>query len=231
MIALDGENGKGSGRSVEAFDLLAGLTACSRAPAAASAVTVRRRAWRSSAGGVDDFAARWPRTPARPRAEEPPVVERVDAVVGGEELGMELAEELQALAPFGRGNPPVCLMLADATLHGSRGRWEKASTLRFTVESQRRARAGGRVRARSGGCRSQDGRAGRCDVRPGGQRVERCQRAATGAPAGAGRDAVAVGEAEAAEVEDRPSELEQVAPLTAASVRPGRPLPCMDGRQ
>ncbi len=28
MIALDGETGKGSGRSIEAFDLLAGLTAC-----------------------------------------------------------------------------------------------------------------------------------------------------------------------------------------------------------
>ncbi len=28
LIALDGETGKGSGRSVEAFDLLGGLTAC-----------------------------------------------------------------------------------------------------------------------------------------------------------------------------------------------------------
>ena len=28
LIALDGETGKGSGRSIEAFDLLAGLNAC-----------------------------------------------------------------------------------------------------------------------------------------------------------------------------------------------------------
>ena len=42
--------------------------------------------------------------------------ERVDAVLEGRELGMALAEELQALAPFGQGNPTVSLLLRGATL-------------------------------------------------------------------------------------------------------------------
>ena len=68
-------------------------------------------------------------------------VERVDAVVGGEELGMTLAEELQRLAPFGRGNPGVSLLVADATFRDGRPMGE-GKHVRFTVESHgARARA------------------------------------------------------------------------------------------
>ena len=59
-------------------------------------------------------------------------VERVDAVVGGDELGMALAEELQGLAPFGRGNPAVSLMVADATFADVRAMGE-GKHARFTV--------------------------------------------------------------------------------------------------
>jgi single-stranded-DNA-specific exonuclease len=72
-------------------------------------------------------------------------VERVDAVVTGEELGMTLAEELQSLAPFGRGNPGVSLMLAGATFSDPRPMGE-GRHVRFTVES-----AGARARAVSFG--------------------------------------------------------------------------------
>jgi single-stranded-DNA-specific exonuclease len=81
--------------------------------------------------------------------------ERVDAVVAGEELGMTLAEELQALAPFGRGNPTVSLMLADATFADVRPMGE-GKHVRFTVRSRgARARAvafgtGGRLPGRDG---------------------------------------------------------------------------------
>ena len=68
-------------------------------------------------------------------------VERVDAVVGGDELGMTLAEELQTLAPFGRGNPGVSLLVADATFRDGRPMGE-GKHVRFTVESRgARARA------------------------------------------------------------------------------------------
>ena len=126
MIALDGDKGRGSGRSIEAFDLLAGLTACGehllgygghRAAAG----------WRSSGARVEAFAAALSHARGsvlRPQDLIP--VERVDAIVRGEELGMALAEELQSLAPFGRGNPTVSLLLADAVF-ATPGRWAKAA--------------------------------------------------------------------------------------------------------
>jgi single-stranded-DNA-specific exonuclease len=82
-------------------------------------------------------------------------LERVDAVVDGGELGMALAQELAALAPFGRGNPKVCLMLADAVFADPRPMGE-GKHVRFTVES-------GGARARGVGF----GTGGRLPVEPG----------------------------------------------------------------
>jgi single-stranded-DNA-specific exonuclease len=76
-------------------------------------------------------------------------VERVDAVVDGDELSMELAEELQALAPFGRGNPGVSLLVADATFADATPMGE-GKHVRFTVRSRgANARA---VAFGNGGC-------------------------------------------------------------------------------
>ena len=140
MIALDGERGRGSGRSIEAFDLLAGLSACARAPAA-----LRRPPRRRRAGDRPQRA--WRRSPRPARARRGVLapadllpVERVDAVVGGDELGMGLAEELRSLAPFGRANPGVSLMVSDATLPDPR-RWAKASTCASRCSRAARARA------------------------------------------------------------------------------------------
>jgi single-stranded-DNA-specific exonuclease len=141
LIALDGDTGKASGRSVEAFDLLAGLSACGEhllrygGHRAAAGLEIER-------GRVAGFAsALCAHAEHVLRLQDLTAVERVDALVGGEELGMELAEELQALAPFGRGNPSVALMVADATFTDVRpmGQGKHA---RFTVESHGvRARA------------------------------------------------------------------------------------------
>ena len=141
LIALERDAGKGSGRSIEGFDLLAGLTACGGhllrfgGHRAAAGLEIER-------GRVGNFAAalcehaRGALAPADMVA-----VERVDAVVGGDELGMALAEELQTLAPFGRGNPGVSLLVADATFRDGRPMGE-GKHVRFTVESRgARARA------------------------------------------------------------------------------------------
>jgi len=134
MIALDGKTGKASGRSIESFDLLAGLTACSehllrygghRAAAGLEIETARVAAF------VAAFAAHAELTLG---AEELVAVERVDAVVAGGELGMTLAEELATLAPFGRGNPGISLMVADARFADARPMGE-GKHVRFTVES------------------------------------------------------------------------------------------------
>jgi single-stranded-DNA-specific exonuclease len=141
LIALDGETGKGSGRSIDAFDLLAGLNACDGhllrygGHRAAAGLEIER-------GRLGDFAAALAAHAQSVLAPEELVpVERVDAVVTGPELGMDLAEELQALAPFGLGNPGVSLMVADATFTDARPMGE-GRHVRFTVASHgARARA------------------------------------------------------------------------------------------
>jgi single-stranded-DNA-specific exonuclease len=155
LIALDGETGKGSGRSIEAFDLLAGLTACQAhllrygGHRAAAGLEIERERVEDLASALSDHAERIL------GAGDPVAVERVDAIVAGEELGMTLAEELQTLAPFGRGNPGVSLMLADATFADARPMGE-GKHVRFMVESHgARARAvafgnGGRLPVRDG---------------------------------------------------------------------------------
>jgi len=146
LIALDGDTGRASGRSVEAFDLLAGLTACGEhllrygGHRAAAGLEIER-------GRVADFACALSAHAERVlRPQDLVAVERVDAVVCGEELGMALAEELRALAPFGRGNPPVSLMLEEPTFTDVRPMGE-GKHARFTVESR-----GVRARAVAFGC-------------------------------------------------------------------------------
>jgi single-stranded-DNA-specific exonuclease len=156
LVALDGDTGRASGRSIEGFDLLAGLTACGEhllrygGHRAAAGLEIER-------GRVADFAVALCAHAERVLAPQDLLaVERVDAIVGGDELGMALAEELQSLAPFGRANPGVCLMLADASFADVRPMGE-GKHVRFTVESGgARARAvafgtGGRLPFELGG--------------------------------------------------------------------------------
>nr|WP_309233788.1 hypothetical protein [Conexibacter sp. W3-3-2] len=59
---------------------------------------------------------------------------RVDAVVAGIELGLELAEELQRLAPFGEGNPEPSLLLPACRMLDVRPMGE-GRHLRFAVHA------------------------------------------------------------------------------------------------
>ena len=141
LIALDGDCGTGSGRSVPGFDLLAGLNACADQLA-------RHGGHRAAAGleiqrdRVEAFRAAFEAHAEEHLSEDlRHPTERVDAVVAGDELGLDLAEELELLAPFGQGNPPVKLLVPAATLSDPRPMGEERH-VRFTVESGgRRARA------------------------------------------------------------------------------------------
>src|SRR5207237_9180555 len=85
---------------------------------------------------VQDFAtARFEHAERTLTPQDMVPVERVDAVVGGGELGMALAEELQQMAPFGHGNPRVSLLIADAVFRDCRPMGE-GKHVRFTVESR-----------------------------------------------------------------------------------------------
>ena len=60
--------------------------------------------------------------------------ERIDAMVGGVGLGLELAEELGQLAPFGMGNPGVRLMVPSARVSDVRTMGE-GKHARFSLHS------------------------------------------------------------------------------------------------
>jgi single-stranded-DNA-specific exonuclease len=123
---------KGSGRSVGAFDLHGGLGACAehlqrygghRAAAGLSIlpedVEAFADAFAAHADGVLDDAALAP-------------VVKVDAVVPGRSLGLDLCAELARLAPFGLGNPGVVLLAGGCEL-GDLGTVGEGKHLRFRV--------------------------------------------------------------------------------------------------
>ena len=116
LIALEGDQGSGSGRSIPAFDLLGGLHASARhlvkygGHRAAAGLTI-------AADEVESFRATFLAHAAEmltPEDLRPEV--RIDAVAQGDALSLDLAEELQQLAPFGMGNPPISLLVPAAHL-------------------------------------------------------------------------------------------------------------------
>jgi single-stranded-DNA-specific exonuclease len=142
LVALEDGRGTGSGRSIPAFDLLAGLDA-------ASAHLTRHGGHRAAAGcellatEVDGFRAAFEaHAAATLRSEDLLAVQRVDAVVAGDELGIGLAEELERLAPFGTANPGVSLLVPATRCSDPRTMGEDGKHVRFSVAS-------GGVRARA----------------------------------------------------------------------------------
>ncbi len=132
LIALEGASGRGSGRSIASFDLLSALDAC-------AGYLVRHGGHRAAAGleiereRLEGFGAAFAAHAERVMSASALVrTERVDAVVRGGELGMGLAEELGALAPFGCANPAVSLLLRGARFAERRSMGE-GRHVRFTV--------------------------------------------------------------------------------------------------
>jgi single-stranded-DNA-specific exonuclease len=126
--------GTGSGRSIAGFDLLAGLDA-------AAGHLVRHGGHRAAAGceilasEVDAFRAAFEaHAAATLRPEDLVPVQRADAVVAGDELGLALAEELERLAPFGIANPSVSLLLPAARFGDARTMGEGKHS-RFSVQA------------------------------------------------------------------------------------------------
>lgn len=112
LIALEPDGmGRGSGRSIPAYDLHAGV-------AAGSDHLVRFGGHRQAAGleirasEVESFRAAFvdhATTSLSPDDLKP--VTAVDALAGVDVLGLELVEELERLGPFGHGNPRPTLLL------------------------------------------------------------------------------------------------------------------------
>jgi single-stranded-DNA-specific exonuclease len=136
VISLDGEGrGRGSGRSIPGFDLLAALEACGEhlesfgGHRAAAGLQLR-------AESLEAFRAAFAAHAASALGpEDLRRTERVDAMVGGAGLGLELAEELQQLAPFGMGNPGVRLLVPSARVRDVRAMGKEGTHARFSLHS------------------------------------------------------------------------------------------------
>ena len=118
VVLVAGTDGdwKGSGRSLPEFDLHAALAACGehltrfgghRAAAGLSIDAPKVAAFAEAFAAQADAAL-------EDSDLRPPMP--VDAVVLGEELTLDLCEELSRLAPFGLGNPGVTLLLSSSEL-------------------------------------------------------------------------------------------------------------------
>jgi single-stranded-DNA-specific exonuclease len=136
VVSLDREGGgRGSGRSIPGFDLLAALEACSEhlvsfgGHRAAAGLELRAEdldAFRS-AFAAHATEALGPESLGR--------TERIDAMVGGAALGIDLAEELAQLGPFGIGNPGVRLLVPAARVRDVRTMGKENRHSRFSLHS------------------------------------------------------------------------------------------------
>ena len=135
LIALEGDEGTGSGRSIPAFDLLGGLHACASwlprygGHRAAAGLSIAR-------ADVDAFRAAFAEHAASvlsPADLVPDV--RIDAIAQGDALSLALAEELEQLAPFGMGNPRISLLVPAATLSDGRALGAEGRHCQFTLNA------------------------------------------------------------------------------------------------
>jgi single-stranded-DNA-specific exonuclease len=136
VISLDGEGGgRGSGRSIPGFDLHAALEACTEhletfgGHKAAAGLALR-------AENLEAFRAAFAKHAGEVlSADDLKRTERIDAMIGGVGLGLDLAEELGQLAPFGMGNPGVRLMVPSARMTDVRSMGEEGKHARFSLHS------------------------------------------------------------------------------------------------
>jgi single-stranded-DNA-specific exonuclease len=117
-IIMGGDGGlwRGSGRSIEGFDMAAALQSCD--------ALLMRHGGHSMAAGVtaqpaqvDRFRARLndlARQALKPEQLEPSI--KLDGEVAGSDLTPDKVEQLAALAPSGQGNPPVQWMIRGVSL-------------------------------------------------------------------------------------------------------------------
>jgi single-stranded-DNA-specific exonuclease len=116
MIAGTDGDWKGSGRSVSAFDLHGGLAACEQH-------LLRFGGHRAAAGltitseSVELFAAAFAEHADSVLTDDDLMpVTKIDAIVPGPKLNLDLCGELGRLAPFGLGNPGVVLLVDNCAI-------------------------------------------------------------------------------------------------------------------
>ncbi|MFL5891628.1 MAG: single-stranded-DNA-specific exonuclease RecJ [Solirubrobacterales bacterium] len=143
LIGLDSEGrGRGSGRSIPGFDLLGALDACAEhlerygGHRAAAGLEIR-------ADCIDAFREEFvAHAQSAMDGDQLMPTESIDAVVGGESLGHDVAEQLERLAPFGMGNPGVRLLVPSVRVRDVRPMGDGEKHARFRIESGARSAMG-----------------------------------------------------------------------------------------
>jgi single-stranded-DNA-specific exonuclease len=143
LIGLDGRGrGRGSGRSISGFDLLEALDACGEhllrygGHRAAAGLEIE-------AGRLDGFREAFAAHASSVLGDRERVrTEAIDAVVGAESLGHDVAEQLERLGPFGIGNPGVRLLVPSARVCEVRPMGEAQTHARFRLQSGPRSALG-----------------------------------------------------------------------------------------
>lgn len=113
IIAKDGDNAKGSGRSVDGFSLIDAISSC--------ADILTRYGGHPMAAGfslrssdIQEFRRRLEEYAAKNHSEMPPVMLKVDCVVSPENLTVDEVRGLSVLEPFGCGNESPVFAVLDA---------------------------------------------------------------------------------------------------------------------
>ncbi|NLF33245.1 MAG: single-stranded-DNA-specific exonuclease RecJ, partial [Planctomycetes bacterium] len=127
LIALDGRTGRGHGsaRSIEGYHLAKALDAC-REHLAGCGGHAMAAGLQIQADHVEAFTEALTAHAAAaitPEMLQPSL--RIDAEVTLGELSLPVAQQIEGMAPFGAGNPPVVLALRDAVLHAAPKRMGK----------------------------------------------------------------------------------------------------------
>jgi single-stranded-DNA-specific exonuclease len=137
LIACEGEQGKGSARSINGFNLYKALEYCSgcldgyggHAMAAGFSIPVEQiERFRNK---INEYAARF-----FPEEEQLPVLE-LDALVSLQDVTYDLINELEQLAPYGHGNPGPLFGLRRAKLINCRGVGKKNAHLKMLLGDRR----------------------------------------------------------------------------------------------
>jgi len=135
MIALEGDEGKGSARSITGFDLYSALESCSDylldygGHRQAAGLTIK-------ADEISSFTSSFcERADRMLSAEDYLPHYRIDAIVDDVELTRELYDDIQRLRPFGVGNPEPVFMTGDISLKSARRVGSDKKHLKIETES------------------------------------------------------------------------------------------------
>ena len=138
VISLDGATGAGSARSIEGYHIAHAFADC-RDHLLSHGGHAMAAGLKVAADRVDTFAADLTDHAGRHISPEmlSPVL-HIDAEVTLAELALPMVRQIESMAPFGAGNPPVILAVRDAAIHAAPQRMGRnGATLGLLVSAGR----------------------------------------------------------------------------------------------